>query len=223
MNKLETISHSVVLVDKIYSGLKLKPNQTAQIQVQNPFKNLANILALKSAFKKPAVELPFMSEFHKEFEAGNFAAIWDFFPPRFEVKDKKPNPKNLNEVRQISSELINFSEVEKDVGAIGINYEMFLQVEEKNLNLKNFLLKDDVAEAFTSLSATPVFKVDELTTLNLTIAAATNDDNKDGIFFGVNFHVIIDGSRKISDILNDDFYRIAKEKIKIVFKDLISD
>ena len=124
-------------------------------------------------------------------------------------------------VRDIASELITFSEVEKDAGAVGINYEMFLA--EDNLDLRKFLLKQDIAEGFTSLSVTPVFKVDEVTTLNLTIAAAINDDNKDGIFFGVNFHTTLDGSRKISDILKDDFYKIAKEKIKMVFKELIEE
>jgi hypothetical protein len=221
MSELRTLSHSVVLVDKVFSSLKLKPNQTAQIQIQNPFTNLANLLALKSVFKKPVVELPFGNPFHREFEAGNFAVIYDQFPPRFEIKDKNPDIKNLNLVRDIASELITFSEVEKDAGALGINYEMFLA--EDNLDLRKFLLKQDIAEGFTSLSATPVFKVDEVTTLNLTIAAAINDDNKDGIFFGVNFHTTLDGSRKISDILKDDFYKIAKEKIKMVFKELIEE
>ena len=223
MSGLKVMSHSVVLVDKIYSNLKLNPNQTAQIQVQNPFANLANLLALKGVFKKPTVELPLGNQFHKEFESGNFTAIWDFFPPRFEIKDKNPDVKNLNAVREISSDIVTFSEVEKDVGAVGINYEMFLEAEETVLDLKLFLLKDDVAKGFDSLSATPVFKVDEKTTLNLTIASATDDNNKDGIFFGVNFHTVIDGSRKISDILQDDFYEIAKGKIKLIFKDLIAN
>ena len=219
MSKLEITLQSVVLVDKVFSSFKLKVNQTNQIKIENPFEKVANPLALKGVFKKSVVPVQFNDTIHKEFLSDDFKVIYDFVPPRLEIANINPNPKNINAVRNIASEIIKYSEIGNDIGAVGINYEMFL---EGAIDLKKYLLKDEIAEGFTSLSATPIFKVSESTTLNLKIASASNDRGKEGIFFGVNFHTIVDNRSSIDDIINKDYFSIAEEKIKLVFNKLIS-
>lgn len=222
MSKLEITLQSVVFVDKVFSSFKPKSNQINQIKIQNPFEKVANPLALKGVFKKPVVPIQFNDNFHKEFIAGDYTVIYDLLPPRLEISNKNPNPKEIDAVRSVALEIVNYSEIEKEIGAVGVNYEMFLEGAE--IDLRKYLLKDEVAEGFTSLSATPIFKLpNESTTLNLKIASATNDSNKEGIFFGVNFHALIEENVTIADILAKDFYSIATDKIKLVFSKLITE
>jgi len=223
MSKLDIKTHAVVLVDKIYSNLPPQTNQIAQVQqINNPFEKVANQLALKGVFQKTVSQLQFGNNFHKEFVSDDFHITYDFLPPRLEIKDTNPQKNKENSVQKITLDIINFSEIEQDIGAIGINYEIFL--EGKDIDLRKFLLKDDIQKGFTSLSATPIFKIDNNTTLNLTIAHATNKiDSKDGIFFGVNFHIVLDGNIKVKDIITKDYYAIAKTKIELIFKKIITE
>ncbi len=212
IDKVETISHSVVLVEKNFFSLKGKLNKAMRLQIQSPFSNLANSLALKSVFKKPVIE-PFSNSLqsYREFESDNFVITYDKLSLRFGIEDKIPEQRN-NLVRKIATDLINLAEVEEDIGAIGVNYEMFLP--ENNLDLKKLFLKKDIAETFDNLFITPVFEIDKFITLNLKIVSGIVD-YKEGIFFDVNFHIEIDeyGSQKISNILENDFCKIAKNKI----------
>ena len=91
---------------------------------------------------------------------------------------------------------------------------MFL---EADINIKDYLLKDKVAKEFTSLSATPVFEIDENTILNLTIASAINSDGKKGIYFQANFDNKVNYENTLSVILDKKFRKMADEKINLIF------
>jgi hypothetical protein len=139
--------------------------------------------------------------------------IWLLFqPPKIQIKHL--SQEDSDKVIKASCEIIEFTGIEKSINRVGINYEMFL---EETRSIKDYLLKDSVAKGFTSLSATPVFEIDENTTLNLTIAAAINNEGKSGIYFQANFDSKVGESNKISDILSKNFREIADEKIKLIF------
>jgi hypothetical protein len=92
---------------------------------------------------------------------------------------------------------------------------MFL---EKDKNIKNDLLKDGVAKGFTSLlSATPVFEINENTTLNLTIASAVNNDGKKGVYFQANFDNKVTDENTLLVILDKKFRKMADDKIDLIF------
>lgn len=210
MSKAEMVSYSVVLVDNLYSNLKITTNQT--IQVKNPFEPIANALFLKSRLGSNVVEdINKSTQLHKEFICDDLRIDYDFFPPKLQIKHITQSGKS--NFIAIAKDLIAFAGLENSIGKIGINYEMFL---EEEISLKDYLLKDEIAKGFTSLSATPVFDIDENTKLNLTIASAINNGGKKGIYFQANFDNKVAEKNTISDIFGKNFREIADNKIKLI-------
>jgi hypothetical protein len=198
--------------------MKLELNQPIQIQlnqVNNPFEAVANPLFLKTRVNANVIQKPTSDQMHKEmsWDDGAFNVTYDLLPPRLEIKHITNS--NNDRVTEIAKDLVSFAALENSIGKIGINYEMFL--EDNRIILKDYLLKENIAKGFTSLSATPVFQIDDNTSLNLTIASAINNSGKNGIYFQANFDNKVTNKNKVEDILNKKFLDIANEKIKLIF------
>lgn len=215
MSKAEMISRSIVFIDNVFSNIKFEPNKPIQLQIKNPFDVVANPLFLKSRVNTNVVEKPNSDQMHRELSWNEdaFNMIYDLLPPRLEIKHI--STVNDNRIIEISKDIISFAGLENSIGKIGINYEMFL--EDNRINLKDYLLKENIAKGFTSLSATPVFQIDENTVLNLTVASSVNNSGKNGIYFQVNFDNKVATNNSVSNILEKDFLEIANEKIKLIF------
>lgn len=222
MKEYNVISQSVALLDNVYSNLKLEQNQQITVQVQNPFEQIvSSSLALKGIFSNiiknfNVIEKQNSNLMHKEFlitNGNNYNIIYDFFPPRIELKCE--TKMTANQVIPIIQKIIDFASIESKIGQIGINYEIFIK--EDSFTIKDLLLKDKISKEFTGLSATPVFQIDENTVLNLTLAGAVNTEDEKGIYIQANFHNIVTNNNTINQIFNKDFLTIAKKKIDIIF------
>lgn len=211
MSNAKLLARSIVFIDDTLSKLKLQPDQTLQIQIKNPFEPLAQALVVKSILKMPVVEKANNTQFNKEFVCGDYSVIYEAFPPRFQLVNREP--KDESQITKIAKEMVNFADIEKAINKVGINYELFL---EENRNIKDYLLKDSISKEFTSLSATPVFQIDENTVLNLTIASAENNGKK-GVYFRANFDNKITEENSLSVILDKKFRKIADDKINSIF------
>ena len=136
MSNAKLLVCSIVFIDDTLSKLKLEPNQTLQIQVNNQFKNtfepIAHSLVLKSVLKSSVIENPNNTQFHKEFVCENLTIEYDAFPPKLQLKHK--TQKDESQIVKIAKDIIDFASIEKSVSKIGINYEMFL---EENKNIKD--------------------------------------------------------------------------------------
>lgn len=213
ISKAKMMSKCVVFIDDTLEKLRASTGQLIQIgQVKNPFEEVAHPLVLKGALKNNIVANPNNSFDHKEYFCDDLVIISDYMPPKIQIKHL--SQEDSDKVIKAAREIIEFTGIEKSVSRVGINYEMFL---EETRNIKDYLLKDSVAKGFTSLSATPVFEIDENTTLNLTIAAAINNEGKNGIYFQANFDSKVSELNKIFDILNKNFRQIADDKINSIF------
>lgn len=211
MSNAKLLARSIVFIDDTLSKLKLQPDQTLQIQIKNPFEPLAQALVVKSILKMPVVEKANNTQFKKEFVCGDYSVIYEAFPPRFQLVNREP--KDEAQITKIAKEMVNFADIEKAINKVGINYELFL---EENRNIKDYLLKDSISKEFTSLSATPVFQIDENTVLNLKIASAENNGKK-GVYFRANFDNKITEENSLSVILDKKFRKIADDKINSIF------
>jgi len=205
MSKAKLLARSIVLID----DTRLEPNQYYQIK-KNIFSELANPLVLKSLLKAPVSEKPASSEVNREFICDSYNIIYGAIPPKFQIIDN--DPENENKIVKLAKEMVKFANIEGLINKVGVNYEMFL---ESDKDIKDYLLKDSIAAEFTSLSATPVFKIDEETTLNLTLASAENDKKK-GIYFRINFDNKITEENTFDKILDKKLKEIAENKIKSI-------
>ena len=184
------------------------------IVVINHFKEIASQLALKGALGENIVETQINNDMSKEFLLGNNIVIrYEFFPPKFSVSHK--TSEDSKKAEQLMGKIINFASISDKIGSIGINYELFIKNND-TINLKDFLLKDNVAKEFSSLSTTLVLEIDSTLTLNIRIANA-EINNENGICFDINFNNKISDSGSIETILHKDFLSIAKDKINTIF------
>lgn len=213
MEHKEMISYSIVILDNVYSNIKFEEKQT--VQINNVFAPIANQFFLKSILKSNVIEDVNKSHnLHKEFISDDIRVIWDFFPPKIQIKHITEE-KDKRKFIDIAKNIISFTNLENNIGRVGINYEMFIN--DEKINLKDYLLKESIAKGFTELSATPVFTIDKDTVLNLTLASAINKVGKKGIYLQANFDNIISENNKFEKILEKDFIKIADEKVKLIF------
>lgn len=217
MNSFDVISHSVVILDNKFNNIDLtKSKLQIPIKIDNPFEQLTNKLVLKSQIAEQVTELPNSDKVHREFLCNNNIIVkYDFFPPRLEIKHNTKEEKD--EVKNIANKLIKFADINDSIGALGINYELFIANDK--VNVITSLLKDSIAKEFDSISATLVFNINDNRTLNLRIADA-NIDGKKGIYFHANFHNNITDENKISNIFKEDLLTLAKEKIETIINQL---
>lgn len=213
MKNLEITSHSIVIVDNTFSNFVFEPNQQIKLQIKNPFDPIANELFLKSRLNVEVVKMPNSDQIHREFLCGKDIVIkYDFFPPRLHIQHNTNEDSRQPET--LAKDLIEFADLSSSVGAIGVNYEMFIQNDV--VKVKDFLLKNDVAQEFSSLSAVMVLNINEQRILNLRVADAEINGKK-GIYCEANFHNTITDSTKLNKLLEEDFLTIAKNKIEAVF------
>jgi len=214
MSKAQFLSNTLVFAevfdDNISNGLTL---EQYYYSCKKPFEEIANRLLLKSILKSSVIESPNNTQFHKEFICKDDITIkYNVFPQKIQIKHK--TYEDESQVIKIAKDIIDSAGAESSICKIGINYEMFL---EADINIKDYLLKDKVAKEFTSLSATPVFEIDENTILNLTIASAINSDGKKGIYFQANFDNKVNYENTLSVILDKKLRKMADEKINLIF------
>lgn len=213
MKNLEITSHSIVIVDNTFSNFVFEPNQQVKLQIKNPFDPIANELFLKSRLNMEVVKMPNSDQIHREFLCGKDILIkYDFFPPRLHIQHN--TSEDSREPESLAKDLIEFADLGSSVGAIGVNYEMFIQSDV--VKVKEFLLKNDVAQEFSSLSAVLVLNISNERVLNLRVAEA-EVNGKVGIYCEANFHCTIIEPSKINKILEEDFLTFAKNKIEAVF------
>ena len=214
MKDLEIKSHSIVIIDNTFNNFNnFDFSKNIPLQIKNPFEQIASPLALKGSLGMNVVELPNSDKVHKEFMCGGEIKIeYDFFPPKLQIK-YSTNESN-NKVQEIAQKLIDFADIGKSIGAIGVNYELF--IENDKINVKDHLLKKEFKDEFSSLSATLVLKINDNTTLSLRVADA-KIENKQGIYFMANFHNNINKDNNIDNIFKKDFLKISKDKIEAVF------
>ena len=212
INKAQLLSKTIVFKEVTLADT-LKRYQ-AGYYCQNSFRPIANKLLLKSFLKSPVIENPNNTEFHKEFICNDLTITYDALPSKLDFRHTAPEDEN--QIVEIAKSIIEFARLVPSINQVGIAYEMFL---EEDINIKNYFLKDSVAKEITTLSIDLKYKLDENTTIILTIATATDDYNKKGIYFKAYFHSEITGENSLSVILNKKFCEIAYKKINFIFKD----
>lgn len=218
MKDIKIISHSITLVDNAYNGIM--PLGKNQLQVRNPFDQIAQPLVLKALVGKSVETLANSDIIHREFKYENIKITYDFFPPRLNIINEENNlsdtPKNL------ALQIIELAEIKDKLGSIGVNYELF--IEENDVNLTQYLLQEFISKEFNSLSTTLVLVINKDVKLNLRIADAEIEGKK-GIYFQANFSNQVSTSNNVEKILeNNNFLNIAKEKINLIFnKEVINN
>jgi len=215
MEKAKLFSKSIILVDDKFNGLP-PTNTTEKIQVDNPFKSLSNILFLKSIIGKDGFKTPQSNEFTQTFIFGDFIFTYDLFPPKFKIEHNTSDEKS-EELKEIANKIISFAELNKVIGAIGINYEYYIENEDNHIILKNEICNTNISNAFSRLNTTLVYDgIDDYTTLNLQITDATIKGKK-SIYISSNFHNKVEPTNRIEDIFKKDFKKRLDEKLEVIF------
>lgn len=148
MSKSKLISHAFVLVDNIFSGQIPLGQTNIQFQAtQNPFQELASAPLLKRVVKevmnKPlgckVSEMPPVNPMTKSFDFDNVLIFsYDAFPPRFSVQFNTDSEKT-EVLQRIFQEIVD-ENVKQKIGAIGVNFELF--VPNQDNKVKDVLLND---------------------------------------------------------------------------------
>lgn len=223
---LETISYSITFLSNLYP--KNKGEIVTVTDQHNLFKDIANTftlqLLLESYDKESQIEVTENTKDsfpNKEF-AGSNGLKFTFEQPfklTISYSKIKGNIDNPDKYIKELSNIIAIKAGKSKIGAVGVNYEIFYPDNEpENIiitNLVNQLEKDDsIEKGLVKL----VYKIDQYTNLNLSITSATYED-KNGLYFSINFHSDIKGSNKVSEILNrEDLIEIASSKINKLIK-----
>jgi len=77
--------------------------------------------------------------------------VYDSFPPKLTITQRNIN-NTENFINNIFNEIID-SSIKNKIGSIGINYELFLN---KQCDVKDFLLKENIAKEFTGINITTI-------------------------------------------------------------------
>ena len=164
MKDLKMLCESCTIVDKVYLG-KLPIGQF-NAQIQNPFTVLANPIVIKMAVKATNVNLnPANGEF---VDNDNVSYQYVAFPPKFSVQNFT-NDISSTKTKDKMKCLIENSELFKEIGAIGINYDLYI---DNNItkDLKDKILNNEIANQCSGIGSTTLkFKLDDYATLNIMI------------------------------------------------------
>lgn len=217
ISKARLLSKTIVfkeatLADEFTDPLK---KYQAHYYSLDSFRPIANKLFLKSLLKSSVIENPNNTELHKEFICNDMTITYDALASKLDFEHKAPEDEN--QIVEIAKGIIEFARLVPSINQVGIAYEMFL---EEDINIKNYFLKDSLKEEFTTLSIDLKYELDENTDIILTIATATDDYNKKGIYFKAHFHSEITGENSLSVILNKKFREIANKKINFILRDI---
>lgn len=220
---IKTISYSIVFVSSDIKNI----NNPIQVNYTNLFNLLNNEILLRMIMRDI---LGNDAKLTKENEIKGLRTKYkiDDYTLDFEApfklsiiyKNNKHNNSSNNEenIRKIATKLIeelenNFDTKEQLISKIGINYELFKEIENPFEKIKNSLsiIQDEQAEkAVLAVS----YKKDTNTTLNLTIFNIENDYGN-GINYRINFDININEENKIETILKKDYsFKEYKEYAK---------
>lgn len=217
MSKAKIVSKSIVFVDNELKGVVPKATSEIIKIKQSPFSELASLYLLQEIVKKEGVRTKNSSEISQEFIFDDeFIFTHQTFPPKFVILQKTTD-KNPELLKEISMKLFSF--VKDYVGAIGVNYELFIDKnKDKPIVLRDKICNSNIKNEFESMSVNFVVNIDNLTKLNLKIADATLDD-KEIIHISANFHNLITTTNSANDILNKNFIDdVLQKKIDAIFE-----
>lgn len=213
MKNANITNYSIVLVNNTLSDIQIDQNKREiAVNVKNPFIEL-NTLALKGALGLTFTEISPPETLNKEYQNGNFKISCELFPPRFSLMQNGNLEKN--ETFEMISKIINFGNLQDKIGKIGVNFQAII---DKDLIVKDILLKENIAKEFSGISITLVNQINELQTLNLKIAGAkSNITNQHAIYIQANFENKITVNNSIDTVFRQDYVGILESKINAVF------
>lgn len=220
MNNLKLISHSFVLVDNIFNGQIPLGQPNIQFQAtQNPFQELASSGLLKRVVKEVINEslkckITDISQINttKSFDFDNVLIFdYDVFPPKFSVQFNTDSEKT-EILQKIFQEIVD-ENVRQKIGAIGVNFELF--VANQDNKVKDVLLNDKAKKDLSAVSVSLSYVIDGCN-MNLQIADATRD-GINGLYLNANFHNAISDIEQIEVVMGKNFLDIANKKINELF------
>lgn len=204
------ISQSVVLVNTIKV---LAPQQ--EINIHNPFANLCNDIVLKMIFEEQICNKNLTTPpFINEYSLGAFTVTNDMTPsPRLAIK-KQTNDKSFADITSKVKKLIDTGSLLGKYDNVGVNYEIYFDNSQENINITNVICKQEISKMFSDCSIQLVAKIDSDISLNLSIADAIKDGKKI-IYITANFYHLNVGNKSLDNIISSTkFYKVLEDKIK---------
>ncbi len=213
MQNAKIINYGVAFVDTVYNGIQGNADIT---NYKNPFSEI-NSLALKGALGLQFIATSAPTDMNKQWQNGDFVITNQFFPPKFLITQNNM-VNNKNETTEMVKKIIDFANLLPQIGKIGINFSL---VVEKDIIVKDVVLKEKIANEFSGISFTLEKEINEVQKLNLQIAGAKNiETNQNGVFVQANFDNKVTSENTIDKILNQNYFAILEQKINAVFGDL---
>ena len=204
------ISQSIVLVNNIKI---LAPQQ--EINIHNPFANLCNDIVLKMIFEEQICNKNLTTPpFINEYSLGAFTVTNDMTPsPRLAIK-KQTNDKSFADITSKVKKLIDTGSLLGKYDNVGVNYEIYFDNSQENINITNVICKQEISKMFSDCSIQLVAKIDSDISLNLSIADAIKDGKKI-IYITANFYHLNVGNKSLDNIISSTkFYKVLEDKIK---------
>lgn len=229
MHEPKIISRSIVLVDNIIGTAKFIPNQSIQVNnPSNPFQSLNSEIALASIMEKATgtyqePTVPQEQTFQSQFVFDDIVFKCLSLPPKFIVQQNSSS-ESSDKLQKIFKAIFSKApkvEAAVGIGAVGINFELFIPNE--NLDVKPKIFQQKILTDLDSMNITLVYKITANCNFNLTIADADYEEKK-GIYFKVNFTTTLNDDIKIKDIVEKEgkYLQDAKKKIKELLSDNVS-
>ena len=220
MHKHKIVAHSIVLADKIMGTQVFTPS-AQPITIDNPFQILSNHKLLRSYLESVvgAVSDPVIVPPEKEmsltrnFLFGKIRFVCDALPPRFTVAQEISDLKD-SKVKEILDKIID-SELTTKIGAIGINYEIFIP---EKIDITKKIIKENVTDQLVGFQTQLTYTINDNCKLNLSIASNSKYKNQDGLSIVGNFHNIINSQNSIETVLGFDYYSQLENKINAILK-----
>ena len=154
------INYSVAFVDNIYNGIQ---GNADIVNYKSPFSDI-NALVLKGALGLQFVETSAPKDMNKQWQNGNFVITNQFFPPKFIIMQNNL-ANNNNETTEMVKKIIDFANLLPQIGQIGVNFSLII---EKDIIVKNVVLKPKIADEFSGISFTLEKEMNELQKKNMT-------------------------------------------------------
>lgn len=221
MQEPKIISRSIVMVDNI-----IETDQSTQLDnPSNPFQSLNSEIALAlimekatGTYKEPTILQD--QTFQSQFVFDDIVFKYSPLTPKFIVQQNSSSESSdkLQKIFKVIFSKAPKVEAADGIGAVGINFELFIPNE--NLDVKPKILQKKILTNLNSMNISLVYKITENCKFNLQIADARYKDKR-GIYFKVNFHNTLNDDTKIKDIVEKERNFLQDAKIKI--NELLSD
>lgn len=217
MSKAEMISQSVVFVDKnskIITDIKIG-NQQQNVNIENKFVQLTNILLLKQIIGKDGFQSPSSNPIQQDFIFNDIVISNTIFPPKFTIKHNTSDKKSVKAV-DIAKKIIEIGNLSDVVEGIGLNYEFYYNNETNQINLKQNICNTNISSDFESIHVR-LSKDIKSTKLVLTLSDAVIDGKK-VIYILANFHNDISTTNTIDMILKENYLPALEKIIENIFE-----